>query len=332
MTPLTESLFRSLVPIFVLVMFGYALRRLGAVGEKGSDHLSRTVLLFFFPILVFHRLAMTEDASAIMQDWLILVWAFVVLPGSGLIGWVWHALSRSQADRRVFVFSIGMPNWIYLPLAIAGPLWGDEAVRLIILFNIPTQLILWTAGVGLLRGTWRGAHALKYMLLSPGMLATVGGLLVAFGLIPVTLHEARPGWSLAWLGPALHTLGGLTIPLSVVGLGLYLGEKVEPREGERRQLVHLSLARLLIAPLMIGGLLFLLVRVGMPMTTMTRWVLYLIVSMPVAVSVPLFARMFDRDRVLGARAVVVTTLAGFITSPLLVIAAIRLEQWLCWLE
>ena len=315
-------------PILVLFMIGYALRRAGVVGAKGTAWISKLVLLVLFPVLVFHRLAITKDAAQILADWPILAWSPVVLIGSGLIGWAWHRLNRLETDVRLFTYLTGMPNWIYLPLAVVGTLWGDEAVRLVILFNIPTQLILWTVGIALLHGDLKGTHAIRYMLTSPGLLATVGGLLVAFGILPLSFVEGRSGLPLQALTPVLHMVGGLTVPLSLVALGLYVGERATTNAGVLRSAIWVTAGRLIVSPLVIMGLVLALARMGYGENAMIRRVVYLIVTMPVAVSVPLFAAMFGRDHFLASRAVVLSTLAGFITSPLLVLLALKLEQWL----
>ena len=293
MTELFIAFFKSLVPIFVLIMMGMCLRRIGIVGSTGADRLSRIIILFFFPILVFHRLATTQDPNQLLDDWIIHIWAIVILVGSGLIGYLLLRAAKSGAEPRTFIFMIGMPNWIYLPLALAGPIWGDDAVRLLILFNIPTQILLWTLGIWLLHGTMKGAHAIRYMLLNPGILSAAAGLLVAFQFIPIHFTESGPGLSLFAISPALQTIGGWTVPLSIVALGLYLGEHVPPREGSVQEVLLVIAGRLIIAPIILIALILAATRMGVPSTQMVRWVLYLIVTMPVAVSAPLFAQMFD---------------------------------------
>lgn len=89
-----------------------------------------------------------------------------------------------------------------------------------------------------------------------------------------------------------------------------------------------TIGRLLVAPVMIGGVLLLATWWGVQTPVQTRWILYLIMSMPVAVSAPLFAQMFQGDRYLASRAVVYSTIAGLFTSPLFVLAALKLEVWL----
>jgi len=328
MSELIESLFRSIVPIFIFVMIGLGLRRLGAIGEGGTNRLSRSVIYFFFPTLVLHRLAITEDPSTIISEWMIHACAVVVLIGSGLIGWIMHSWSKSRADKRIFIFMIGMPNWIYLPLALAGPLWGDEAVRLIILFNIPTQILLWTVGIWLLHGTIRDAHAIRHMILNPGFVATIVGLLIAFGIIPVTLRPDGAGISLVAINPVLHMVGGLTIPLSLIALGLYLGEKTNAHEDVWKDITLVIVGRILIAPVVLGAMVLAVTLSGVNISSLTRWVVYLIVAMPVAVSAPMFAQMFGHDRYLASRGVVMTSMISFITAPLFVVAAIKIEIWL----
>lgn len=322
---LLPKLLGTLAPILVLFMIGYALRRSRLIGARGTDRLSKLVLLLLFPVLVFHRLAITDDPGQIIADWPVLAWAPVVLIGSALIGWAWYHLLGIKADTRMFVYLVGMPNWIYLPLAVAGPVWGDEAVRLIILFNIPTQFILWTVGIALLHGNLRGTHAVRYMLTSPGLLAAFFGLLAAFGWLPLSFVEGRPGLPLCWLVPVLHVVGGFTIPLSLVALGLYVGEPTETNAETVKNSLWVAVARLVVAPAILIAMVLALAAFGYGENAMIRRVVYLIVVMPVAVSVPLFAAMFGRDRFLASRSVVLSTLGSFLTAPLLILLALKLE-------
>ena len=318
----------SLVPIVVLLMIGYGLRRLGLVGAKGTAWLSKLVLLYLFPVLVFLRMGMTQDPHLIMADWPILAWSPVVLIGSTFIGWAWYRINRLTADFRSFIYLVGMPNWIYLPLAVVGPIWGDEAVRLIILFNIPTQVLLWTAGIALLKGDLRGTNALRFMLTSPGLLATTAGLLVSFGVIPLSLQPGQPGISLQPLVPLLTIVGGFTVPLSLVALGLYVGEQITDGRQILSDVMWVSIGRLIIAPLIIIALVMACAYAGFGEDPMIRKVVYLIAVMPVAVSVPIFTAMFGRDHILASRSVVASTMMAFITSPLIVLLALKIEQWL----
>jgi predicted permease len=326
MNDLASSLFRAILSIFILMTMGWGLRRIGLVGARGTDLLGRAVILGFFPVLVFHRLASATDPAVAFAGWAIHVWAVVTLLGGGLVGWLWHRVMRAGDAPRTFLFIVAMPNWIFLPLAVAGPLWGDEAVRLIILFNIPTQLMMWTLGILLLQGTLRNAHALKYMVINPGLIASVAGLLSAYGVLPVTLREGGAGLSLAALNGPLHLIGNLTIPLSLIALGLQLGDPAPARPDGQRTVALVIIGRLLIAPLVLIAAVIGVEAAGFAMAPTLRWVVYLIVAMPVAVSVPLFVQLFGGDLYLATRSVLMSTLAGLVTAPLLVLLALVVER------
>ncbi len=319
------SFLGSMAPVLVLVMTGYAFRRMGVAGPKSTSILGKIVLLVFFPVLVFHRLSTAGTPESILVEWPVLVWAVVVLAGSALVGWGWHALFRPPVERRLFAYLTGMPNWIYLPLAFAGPVWGDEAVRLIILFNIPTQFLLWTGGIWLLKGEWREFHPWRSALSSPGLWATVAGLLVVFGVLPFTFEEGAPGISLVALAPAMHMIGGLTIPLSLLALGLYLGQKASADAPVLAGALQVTLVRLVIAPLILGALVFGSAFIGDGGNPMIRRVVYMILVMPIAVSTPIFAALCGHDTSVASRSVAFSTVAAAITAPLLLMLVLGME-------
>jgi predicted permease len=295
----------------VLVMFGCGwLARRAQVLDAGSVAvLSRLVVDVAFPALVLVELLRTLDPAAARADSVVLFCGFgVVALGMGL----GRLLARSVTG----AFAIGLPNWIFLPLLIAEPLYGGAGVRVVLAFNAGAQVALWTVGVGLLGGT-RSVWALAR---NPGLLAT--GLGVSLALLAPSLARlasvgaGATGWEVpvAVVFEALSLVGRITVPLSLFVTGAQLAD-AGGAAFDRVELARVVAGRLLIVPAALVACLWGLRALGLPLTDDRFVLIGLIAAMPVAISGSLFAQRFGGSVSLASRAVLVSTVLSLGTAP-----------------
>lgn len=312
--------------LFLLIAVGWLSRRRGYLSADSTSILGRFVVDVSLPALIVVQMIATVDRQSWREDWASLALAavvFVVALGSGLIS---SRLFAPRSSRATYAFLVGIPNWIYLPLPIAQELFGSAGVRSVLICNITSQLLLWTAGVAVLRGRLRG-DALRKALLNPGIIAAVVGIAVAV-LMPESQSWLGARVSDGALGPAiarvlldsLHLLGSLTIPLSLLLIGAQLGGMPRPRSGDLRALSSLLSVRLLVAPLVTLLAFRALSTLGWAMPEVPRRVALLIAAMPVAVTCGIITERYRGDAELGARAIFASTLASLITLPALMLA------------
>ncbi|HMP74076.1 MAG TPA: AEC family transporter [Kiritimatiellia bacterium] len=296
-----------------LVVAGYGGLVLLGGGQRFTDRLSRLVIDGLFPAMVVSSLARSFDRGDVGAVLEMGFAAVVMLGMAGLVGW-WRWFYRSwPGEPRSALFCVMLPNWIFLPLAMVGPLHGEVGVQAVILFNIPMQVLLWTVGVWFLRGTLRGGHSMRSLVVNPGMLATGVGMGLGWmwgdgegGGMPRLIEGVVEAGS--WVG-------SITVPVSLIALGCQIAALRDAGRMSKRGMAWIVTIRLLAAPLMFG-----LAIMGVAMASPwfgdreMRGILYLIAVMPIGVSVPLFLARFGRDAGLGARAVVVSTMVSLVTA------------------
>jgi predicted permease len=116
---------------------------------------------------------------------------------------------------------------------------------------------------------------------------------------------------------AIPMLGSLTIPLSLLAIGTQLGAIPLSLRQLPVSLGAVVLARLLVAPLVTIGGLRLLVGLGYPLPAVTRMVVVLLASMPVAIVCSVMAERYGGDARLAAQGVFLSTLFSLLTVPAL---------------
>jgi hypothetical protein len=312
MTAAWFSVLSAIGAMFLIMLAGWIARRRNYFSEETTSALGRFVVDVTFPALTFTQMLKTVDAASLRGSGGFFLLAIGVLGlGFAMAYAASFACGRSVA-RPSFVFLAGMPNWIFLPLALAPSLLGEQSVRLIILFNIPAQVMLWTLGVWILRGGFRGSHSIRHLLTNTGLLATAAGIVLA-AAYPSSREWAGSRGATGTLIHALTLVGGMTVPLSLVVTGAQLGG-IGIRAGFSIPLAAVLVVRLIATPVVT----VLLVMSFVPLSADMKAVSCLIASMPVGVSSGLFIERFGGDRDLSARAISLSTLLSLLTVPVIV--------------
>ena len=316
--------------MFLVMLTGWLLCRRGLLTANIQTALGKFVVDGTFPALVFTQLLGSVNRSVLCSSLWIPVLGFAGVALAAGVGLLAARMLREPSVRPTFAYVVGMPNWIYLPLPIVQGLFGAEGVQAILLFNVGGQLFLWTGGVAMLRGKFE-RNDLVQLAVNPGLLATVGGVVVAL-LAPganawgTAAADHGAAWFAGVVIQALTMIGSLTIPLSLLVAGAQLSGLAWDDPGHRGQLGGVVVLRLLVAPAVTILLLHALVLAGLPLTLVARHTIYLIVAMPVAISCSMFAERFGGDVRLSASSIFASTLLSLVTVPVLY-AAIRVLGW-----
>ncbi len=310
----------KIVAMFLVIVAGWLARRRDFISGETTVTLSKFIVGLAMPALVFISMLTTVTPATIGQDWYLpFIGAGVILFGLG-VAWAVLPFFHLTELRATFLFLIAISNWVYLPLPIVDALYGMEGVRVVLLYNVGAQLILWTVGVWTLRGGKPDKESLREVFTNAGIIATVVGILLAL-CFPVmrTLGDAHPSGAFALVAvpffQAIKMIGDLTIPLALVVTGAQLGGLHFSEHRPTPALFGILGARLLLAPLALAALFIGLNLLGWRLPEIPRMVAYIIIAMPVAISCSIFTERFGGDTSLAARAIFYSTLLSIVTVP-----------------
>jgi predicted permease len=313
--------------MFLVMVAGWWASRRDYLTPASTRAMSILVVQLAFPALVFVQMMGTVTVEALRRGWWIPVFAVVSMVLAAGVGRLLIPFSRREPfRRRTFTFLVAVPNWVFLPLPIAGGLYGAEGIRFVLLYNFGAQIVLWTLGVRILQGGKPGVPVWQSLLSNSGIWATLAGVAVALlwpGAAIVGKSSPGTGWWLLGDGimAALRMIGDLTIPLSLLATGAQLGSLATVAHFKWRPLAGVMLGRLIVAPvatiLLLKGMELVL---GMRMSEADFITAAIIAAMPVAISCTMFAERFEGDGELSASAVFWTTLVSLATVPVMVFA------------
>ena len=291
-------------PLFLLVLLGYALSRVGWP-RTASDALTRFVFSVAIPTLLFRLMS---DFSRLPRVDARLLLAFF---GGCLIVYVAGRLAGASLFRMdgvgQSVFAMGgiFSNNVLLGIPLAKVTLGEAALPAVSLVLVFNSLVLWT--LVSISVEWA-----RHRDLSPrGLVRTTRGVVTnpvvasilagtAFGFLNVPL----PGV----IDQTLQMVSQAAVPLSLIALGMGLAE-FGIRTGWRESAAIAAL-KLVAQP----AVVYALARV-LALPPLETAAVVMLAALPVGANVYLMARQFDVLSGPVASSIVLTTALAALTTP-----------------
>ena len=302
-------IFESILPIFLLVLLGVALKRSPFINGTFWEGLEQCGYYVLFPALLFHTLA-TADFSSMEIGALGTAVVSAVLLMCVLVLALWLPLKRAGVAASSFssVFQTATRWNAFIALAIAEKTYGDLGLTVVALVMaviilpinvINVGVLLWLSGTR----TSYGAFLLR-IVTNPLIISSLAGVTVNWAGIPI-------------YAPLMTTVdlvarAALSLGLIAVGAGLRAADALRPHP-----LVLISTAlKLALFPLLMtaAALLF-----GIGGSTLV--LLALSASVPTAMNGYLLAKKMGGDAELYAATATVQTVLSFLTIPVVLTAA-----------
>lgn len=305
--------FSEILGFIILVMIGIIGSRSGVITSDAKDLIAKVIFNITLPLMLlcnFSKLDITP--RLIYNSVAVIVLALFTLLLMYLMGWLISRFVRMKKEEiTIFKVHCVFGNLVYLGFPIIAALYKAEGLLYAGMFQLVSNMLLWTIGVVILNqgNNLTFLRKLKYIF-------NINTIAVLIGFLMFLLSLKLPR---VLLNP-LNGLGDSTVYLSM----LYIGSTVfysKLREFLYNTEVYvLTLYKLIIGPAIILAIFSLLNRLlpGRfdPVVVSTLMVM---VSMPAMANVVIMARNFGADDKLAAANVFVSTLVSLITLPLILL-------------
>ena len=282
-----SDLVAIIAPVLLTALLGYGWAKL----DKPFDTAFVTSLVMYVgtPCLIVSTFLKSPPDPAAFAEMTLASLAVFVLCGA--LAWLFLRLCRLPA--RDFLPVITFPNAGNMGLPLCLFAFGEAGLALGIVFFTVASLLQFTFGAGIVRGRFELGQILKMPLIYAVALALL------FGLTDLTAPR--------WFANSVGLVGGLTIPLMILALGVSLA---------RLKVRSLGRSFLLSAfRLGVGFLLGLAVAELLGLEGTLRGVLILQSSLSPAVYNYLFAERFGRAGSEVAGVIVISTCLAFAVLP-----------------
>jgi predicted permease len=285
------EIFSIIAPVFICAVIGYLWVKLEQPFETAFA--SKIIVYISTPCLIFATFMEVDiDRAAFLQ---LLLAAFVTTMCFGIIAW--PVLKLLKIDLHAFLPSQMFPNCGNMGLPLCLLAFGDEGLALGITYFTVNAVLHFSIGMSISAGHL----SFRNLMRNPIFLAVIITLIMVFNGIKAPI----------WLYNSAEILGGISIPLMLIALGVSLAQfKIT----SLRLSLSLSIFRLLVGFIVGVGISALLGLEGA-----ARGVVILQCTMPIAVFSYLFASQNNRRPEEVAGTVVLSTIISFLTLPLLLL-------------
>ncbi len=295
------DVFAEMLVILSCMAAGFLAHRLGYLGGKTDQGLSRLILGITMPCLILGSVSggsTLPDAGEILS---VLKVAAVYYGLAFLTSaFIPRLLGGTEKQQGVWRYSLIFSNMAFIGYPVSVALFGQEALFYAVILVLPFNLLSYSLGSLMLAGK---AKFRWQQLTSPCSVSAVMALVVALCRIRIP----------ALVGECLNFVGDVTTPLSLLVVGSLLAELPFKRAFTSLRLWGLAVCRLLILP----AALWLLLRWTGIGTPLVSDIAVILMAMPAALNGSMLAMEYGGDTECMAQSIFLTTLMSIITIPIL---------------
>lgn len=291
-----------MVVLFIIVVLGYALCKLGYMGEDFDRKLSSIVVDVTCPLLILSSVMgeSLPDRTLILPLLGVGFLTYVLLLVFGFL--VPRLIAADRDDQGMIGFALMFANVGFIGYPIVSSIFGAKAVFYAALLNMPNTFFIFTAGVMLVKGEYSVRKLNLKLLFSPAMIAAfVAALLVALDVHTPEI-VARP----------VTMVGNITVPAALMIIGSSMARlPLHDIIGSPKVYVA-SVVRLGLVPV---SLYFLFKVCGV--SDIVNEINTVVIAMPVASFGTMFCMKYGRNPALMTEMTFITTVGSIFTIPLI---------------
>ena len=302
------EIFLLISPVFILIILGNLLRRIG-VPELSFWHISDKLIYWvLIPALLFHHVSQITLSSTMLANYAVVILSglFVVTTLSFIAGKVfgytpqiWTSVMQGAARHNAFI-----------ALAIAGSLFGDEglalgAIFMVILIPIINIVIVSAMASTLNQDTDNNSRpgifdVLFELIKNPFILAIAAGLIISFvdtDRISI-IHETT------------GLLGSAALPIMLLSIGANI--KIREISSTITPIIIANVLKLLIFPIVVF-----FVAKSMNLSLFETTIAVIFAAVPTAASSYSLAKQFGAETQLMTSIITIQVTLSFITIPII---------------
>lgn len=287
----------QLLTMLLIGIGGFIFSKLFKVSEEQQKFLSKLLLYFINPCLVFNSFNIQFDGSKLL-NLAFVVFISLIIHGTMILVGIFS--SKESIERIGIVFT----NCGFVGIPLIRGVFGDTGVFYLMGYLIIFNIFLWTYGYYQISGTIN----LKKIITNPNILA------VCFGLILYCLPITLP----VFIAKPISMIGDLNTATSMILVGILFSQfNIKESKKYILKIIKFSLFRLIICSIVNILLLALIYKIfnKLPDSKMLVFVTLICSMCPSATSIPSLACLFDKDAPFASILVSVTSLLCIITIP-----------------
>ena len=292
--------------LFILIVIGFIAGRTHLINESGQKNITQLVLYITMPATIFSAMQLEMSSDRLQTAIIILsimIFCYIIMFIVGFL--ISKPLNLTFGQKDIFRASLLLSNTSFMGYPIVLSLLGAEALFYAVVgAGFIFEVVSWSLGIYLISRNGSGAYAFnwKKIILSPGIISILIGL--TFFLtqwnVPEPIHSV------------ITTLSPATSPLAMIVIGLMLSRS-NITEPFKNKYLYLSAA----FKLLIIAIIILIILNFFGFSGPTLIIPVIMISMPTASYVAMFASNYDNDSKFSSQIVFISSLFSIITIPII---------------
>lgn len=302
-------IFAKILTVFSISLIGYITNKIKWLPIESSKYLSQLLINISSPCLVIYSMSQQElnkeTTSSVVQVALLMLLALTA--ATVLAFFAVKVMKVPAADRGVYQAALTLTNSGFMGFPLALAVFGEKGLFLMIIANAVFTIFTYSAGVLMLisgkEEKLTPKTVMRSILSIPVVSSVIGLVIFAFGIpLPSLLLDF------------LETVGNITIPLSMIIIGIQLAESRVREVLNNRHIYETIVLRLAVVP----AALFVLFM-WLPVNPFVLCIVIFAMSMPTAAVTPVLSEIHGVNAKLAAQAVFITTMLSMLTIPVVAI-------------
>ena len=302
---LSILLAEQIVVIFLMMAIGYFIVKIGLFRPDDSKVLSNLVVYICFPCVLIDAFQIELTVRA-AKGLILAVIAAVAAHAFMLL--VVKILERPLGLNSIEKVSIIYTNAGYLVIPLVTAVLGEEWVFYTTAFLLVQNVMIWTHGVSILKGS--SQQDIKKIFLSPNIIALAVALLLFLAGIRLPIV----------LASCVESMSSLVTPASMLVIGMVIGDVDLKWVFRQKRPYLICLIRLVVIPVTAAAGLGIVERMGFHADAEYILLMVLIaVAAPVAAIITQLAQIYDKDVRYASVINVMSVVFCILTMPLAVL-------------
>lgn len=302
------TILSNILSIFLIIAAGFVTGKTGIIPESANKHFVSLLMTITMPCMIITSITSKEFnpelGTATAEIFVLGAMFFVLTFVLGYIVCKKLLKVSPKEDVGVYILAFSSINNGFMGFPITQAIFGSDILYFVVLHNILLNLYLYSAGPFILNiNSGKGNFDIKYFfktLCNPATIVSAISVVMLFA----GLHLP----SLAF--DTLDLIGSITVPLSMLLVGMQLAGSNMSRIVKNRHLLISSVIKMFSIPVLV----FLSVN-WLPVDTGVKVALIFGGAFPTAVITTAIAAMEKKNSLLAAEMVALTTLISIAVIP-----------------
>jgi len=283
--------------LFAFALAGYIVSKLRIVKAEHTQILSGLLVYVFSTCNVFNTFTKNFNVEYISARWhIILISTVVTIILAIAARFATKFMSKEQYEQQVFEYSLVVPNVSYMGYALCESLMGLAALLDMVVYALPINIYIYTRGYSMLT---KRSMSMKKLLNAFTVSMLIGAAVGMSGIrVPTVLMNI------------VEKSNSCMAPVSMLLMGITISEfKLRDLVSDKRAYL-VSILRLLVLPIAIGGVLSLFCP------TAIVQVAVLLFAMPCGLNTIVFPKIVGERCDMGASLATISNVLACGTIPL----------------